>query len=139
MDEELVSAYRRTRYRVADQGYAFTMLIDQPCLALQECMVRARVREAACITAWNPRSVPTSREANDMAQRGLLAELAQLAWPLLHGAGVDPDGHWPSEPSLLILGISRDEASALGRSYGQNAIVAASIGDAATPRLVLLV
>jgi hypothetical protein len=137
--EELVSAYRRTHYRVADQGYAFTLLIDQPCLALQECMVRTQVSEAAYVTAWNPRSVPTSQEANDMAQRSLLAELATQDWPLLHGAGVDPDGHWPPEPSLLILGISREQASELGRSYGQNAIVAASVSDAATPRLVLLV
>ena len=138
MCQQLVSAYRRTHYRVADQGYAFTMLIDQPCLALQECMARAQVREVALITAWNPRSAPTSQEANDRAQRSLRSELATQAWPLLHGVGVDPDGHWPSEPNLLILGIARAQASALGRSYRQNAIVVATASDAATPRLLLL-
>ena len=91
------------------------------------------------MTAWNPHSAPTSQEVNHLAQRSLLAELAQQAWSLLRGTGVGPDGHWPPEPSVLILGISRAQASALGRSYGQNAIVVATSSDAATPRLVLLV
>jgi hypothetical protein len=58
----------------------------------------------------------------------------RMKWPYLEGAGVPcnradvpPGETWQPEESLLVLGISRDEARTLGRAYGQNAIL---FGDA---------
>ena len=88
---------------------------------------------AAFITAANPRGEPRSHAANQVAT----AELqAALAWPFYPGEGRDPEGRWPAEPSLLVIGIPRAEAEALGRRFEQNAIVFVEKGSA--PELVLL-
>jgi putative PIN family toxin of toxin-antitoxin system len=88
---------------------------------------------AAFVTAANPRGEPRSHAANQAA----MAELqAALAWPFYPGEGRDPEGRWPAEPSLLIVGIPRGEAEALGRRFGQNAIV--FVEKAGAPELVLL-
>jgi len=47
----------------------------------------------------------------------------EAGYACVPGMGRDPGGEWPSEPSVLVLGISRREAEVLGRSYDQNAIV----------------
>ena len=70
--------------------------------------------------------------------------LSLLIWlPIAGGAGVlfigegsDPEGEWPHEPSFLVVGISRAEAEALGRRFGQLAIVYARKGE--PPELVEL-
>ncbi|MBT3936957.1 MAG: DUF3293 domain-containing protein [Candidatus Marinimicrobia bacterium] len=41
----------------------------------------------------------------------------------LFGYGKDPNGNWIPEPSFFISGISKSEASRLGKKYGQLAIV----------------
>ena len=64
---------------------------------------------------------------------------AVSAWVLaavLPGIGVAPPGHWPGEPSVLALGISRDTAARLGNEYRQNAIV--WIGADRIPVLIFL-
>ena len=68
-----------------------------------------------------------------------LAELADLVAEgrvCLAGQGRHPDGGWPPEPSLLVLGLDRVAASELGRRWDQNAVV--WVGEDATPELVLL-
>ena len=139
LDPVLIEAYRRTSFRVADAGFSFAMHIDRPCEALQECMRRCNVTEAAYFTAWNPRSEPTPREINEAAQRELEAKLRSQGWRFLAGQGVGSDGNWPPEPSILVLGMPAATASALAREYGQNAIVTARADDGANPKLVLLV
>jgi len=47
--------------------------------------------------------------------------------------GLDPDGKWHGEPSMLVLGIDQPRALAIGREYGQHAIV--YMDADATPRL----
>ena len=135
----LVELYRRTEYRVADGGYVFTLRVDQPCAALFECLQHFQVTRGAYLTAWNPRSEPTSTARNEAAQRALEAEVAARGWRFLYGEGVGADAGWAPEPSLLVLGIPFDAACGLGRKYGQNAIVCARAEDGAVPRLVLLV
>ncbi len=50
---------------------------------------------------------------------------------VLPGAGVGTGGDWPPEPSLLILGIREEDALHLARRFGQNAIVAGTLGEPA--------
>ena len=139
LEPTLVEHYRRTEYRVADGGYSFTLHVDQVCAALLDCMQHFKVTEAAYITAWNPRSEPTSSARNEAAQRALASEVLERGWRLLYGEGVGADARWAPEPSLLVLGIAFEAACGLGRKYGQNAIVYARAAGGAVPQLVLLV
>lgn len=139
LDPGLIDHYRRTEFRVADQGFAFTMRVDQPCPDLVICLAQYHVTEVAYLTAWNPRSEPTSIETNLLAQRTLKSDVAAGGWGFLSGEGVGADGDWAPEPSILVLGISFEAACGLGRQYGQNAIVTARVDEGAVPKLVLLV
>jgi hypothetical protein len=78
---------------------------------------------SAFLTARNPLGQLTSLEQNQMAQRVLIAELIRRRIPALRRVGVVPCGEWPGEESYLALGMSRDEAIAMGKQYAQNAIV----------------
>jgi putative PIN family toxin of toxin-antitoxin system len=53
---------------------------------------------------------------------------AGLAWDFHRGEGRDPQGRWTAEPSLLIAGIGRAQAEALGRRLEQNALLFAEKG-----------
>ncbi len=134
--EDLVNAYRRTEFRVADRGWSFVLRIDERSSVLASCHEAFGVTRSAYLTAWNPRSEPTALEINQSAQRALEAELTSAGLSWLRGEGVDPSGHWPGEPSVLVLGISTDDAIRFCREYGQNAIVVA--GRDAVPRLAMV-
>jgi len=66
------------------------------------------------------------RLETDVSARGY------VAFP---GEGVGDDLTWPPEASLLILGIARSEAIALGHAHGQRAVVCGELGE---PALLLL-
>ncbi|SHL69343.1 Protein of unknown function [Nitrosospira sp. Nsp11] len=68
----------------------------------------------------------------------LFGKLRSLVGPsrIIEGEGFDPCGKWPAEKSFLALGLDLKESSALGKEFGQNAIVWA--GADAIPRLILL-
>ncbi len=134
--EELAEAYRRTEFRVSDRGWEFVLRHGEHCRALKECHAAFGVTCSAYITAWNPRSEPMSREENEAAQAQLEAKINAMGHPFLRGEGVDPTGSWPGEPSVLVLGISGNDAQRIGRAYGQNAIVVA--GRDAAARVVML-
>lgn len=132
---DLVEAYRRTDYQVADGSYAFTMRVDEPSDSLRTCHFAHGVESSAFITACNPRSVPTTDAENTAAMARLERSLQEDGYFVLRGRGVDPTGRWPGEPSFLVLGITQADAVALAHRFGQHAIVCA--GDDATPRLVV--
>ncbi|MFT6830906.1 MAG: hypothetical protein ACJAZN_001063, partial [Planctomycetota bacterium] len=54
----------------------------------------------------------------------------------IEGQGRHPSGGWAPEASLLVLGLQRDEAAALGRRWRQNAVL--WIGRETIPELLLL-
>lgn len=64
---------------------------------------------------------------NETAMASFRNDVVSAGFYFLDGAGV-PDGlhgsDWLPEPSLLILGITRDRAIGMGRKCGQRAIVA---------------
>lgn len=64
---QLVEAYRRTEFRVADRGWHFVLRIDEASPALVACHEAFGVTRSAYLTAWNPRSEPTSIEVNQGA------------------------------------------------------------------------
>jgi hypothetical protein len=83
----------------------------------------------AYITVYNPFSQTFTDEANDARHRLLLQSVA--AFSSFEGEGKGADESWPPEKSLLILGISKEQAIAIGNEYEQNAIVYGEFGKAA--------
>ena len=133
----LIAAYTETHYRVFASDATLTLRIGAHSEPLAKLHTQFDVTSSALLTAYNPGSDPTTDpRANLAAQASLVAalEAAGLQWTAAEGA--DPTGKWPTEPSVLVLGISRDQAAALAQQFQQNAFV---FSDAlALPALVLL-
>jgi uncharacterized protein len=127
---QLIAAYETALYAIADGP---VLRIGERNAELDGLLAQRAVASAAFITAANPRGEPRSNAENEAAMASLRAS---LSWPWLAGEGRDPEGRWPAEPSVLVLGIGRGEAQALGRRLEQNAIV--FVEKANAPELVLL-
>jgi hypothetical protein len=131
---EMLEAYRRTLYRVVGPP-GFVLRVDEPSPELK-ALLAPSPGGAAFLTAWNPGSRRSDVDENRSADRRLRGDLGSGGWVVLPALGEDPDGVWEVEEGHLVLGIDRERAEALGRSYGQNAILWA--GKDGVPRLVLL-
>jgi len=129
----LLLAYRGSDYVVFDPKVVFH--VGEPNPALDELLESHGERTAAFVTASNPRSKPRPKEENQAANQRLLESQRLLSRTCLEGEGRAPDGSW-AERSFLILGISLPEAEALGRAWGQNAVVFCE--KARPPALVLI-
>ena len=137
IDPDLLAIYKKSDYRVHDPaGVDFVMHIEEYCPALHRLMQREKVRMSGFVSAYNPRSEPRSDLENTMAQERLRQEVMMRGWKFLEGVGEDPGGECAGEPCLLILDISFSDCEALGRSYGQNAVLWSEAD--AIPRLLLL-
>src|SRR3954463_8518211 len=112
---EIIDSYREALYVVDGLG----LRIGEPSAALDALLEAESVGSAAFLTAANPRGELRSHAANEAAMQALRSS---LAWPFREGEGGAPRGRWPAEPSLLVIGILRGEAEALGRKFEQNAI-----------------
>lgn len=123
-DEQAI-AYLATEYHVIAPSGRIVLHAFERSMPLQRLHESQGVTGSAFLTAFNPLSEPVDDERNHRYQEGLVADVQQR-WKFLPGEGVDPTGVWPAEPSILVLGIERDEALALGRKYRQNAIVVAN-------------
>jgi uncharacterized membrane protein len=82
-----------------------------------------RAPSACFVTACNPRGLRRGRARNLRAMARLRASLRQAGLRFVAGEGRGDDGTWPAEPSLLVLGLRRAQAAALGRRWQQNAVV----------------
>jgi hypothetical protein len=100
------------------------------------CHKRNRVDCSAFITAWNPLSQQLSATENEERHQALMAEIKSQSLSFLPGEGKHPSNNWPTEQSVLVLGLSLEAAKTLGRRFEQNAVVWA--GRDGVPELVLL-
>lgn len=121
--DELIAAYQATDYRVrlARGGHA-SIRLDQPLPA--ELLHLVGNHHWGFITAWNPKSQPTARQQNRLAQQRLLRALRDCPstvslWPAI---GVGDEGWW-REPSLFVVGPQLDQLDPLARRFGQHAYV----------------
>jgi hypothetical protein len=132
---ELVRAYAATDYHVFGEP-PFSLHIEQQSEDLLRLYQRFHVSNALFLTACNPWSHRSPDAANAVAHAMLVAEIERRKLIHLPGQGVDPEGRWPAESSLLIMGVTLETARALGRQFKQNAVVWAAAD--AVPRLILL-
>jgi uncharacterized protein DUF3293 len=143
LDPALIRAYERALYVVFGSPNV-EFRIGEPSEVLDAMMQMAHAECAAFISAANARGVATPENERRLAQFLLRSGLDGLQdgtrggarYRVYQGEGRDPEGKWNAEPSVLIVGIPRAEAEALGRTLGQNAIVWVEKGKA--PELVLL-
>ncbi len=134
MSERLDAAYRATSYVVLAPAGSFTIRIDQKSPPLDDLLEQHGTRCWAFVTACNPASRPLTGEENQSRQDVLEHTVREAGYRYVLGSGCDDGGHWPAEPSLLILGIALEDAAALGRRFGQNAIV---LGESGGPARLL--
>lgn len=126
-NEALEAAYRATRYEVGK----LALRVGEPHPWLDHILDNRGLDHYAYLTAWNPRSRPTPREANERAMRALAAALD--GWQYLRGVAVPDDDSWAPEPSYLVMGIGEADALDLARRFEQNAILVGERGG--VPRL----
>jgi len=134
LNKELLAQYLDSDYVVfADPE--LVLRIGEPSERLDRLL---EVHEAACaafVTAANPHSKKKSAAKNAEAMAALDGMLAAAGYPRYPGEGRNAEGTW-REPSVLAIGIYRANAEALGKLFGQNAIVFIEKGKA--PELLLL-
>lgn len=73
------------------------------------------------ITAWNPGDDRPTRAENDVANERLRGELIERGLNPVRAVGSDPDSDY-FEESWAVVGLSDDEARAIGAAYGQVAV-----------------
>lgn len=135
IDASTVQAYLETAYHVHVQP-TFALHIGEQSTALALLHRTHGVDCSAYITAWNPYSEATDARTNAQLQLSLMKAIEGLCLAVVPGIGQHPSSHWPGEESLLVLGLDRPRATALGEQFRQNAIV--WTGPDAVPDLVLL-
>ena len=123
IDPVLIKAYRQAEYEVQANPQHYILRIGEVNHALVEQMKKEQVTTAAYLTAFNPYGQQIGLEENQRAQKQLLVDLDLLSIHYLQGQGRDAAGVWPSEPSVLALGITLQDAEILADRYGQNAFV----------------
>ncbi|RMH21918.1 MAG: DUF3293 domain-containing protein [Gammaproteobacteria bacterium] len=123
MDAALVEAYRNTLFEVDGPFGCFVLRVGQASPELLRLYEVYGVDSAAHLTAFNPGSRRLSDTENRARQSQMEAQLREQGYRLFSGAGHDAAGEWPSEPAVLVLGIAREQACAVGEAFGQNAVV----------------
>jgi hypothetical protein len=122
MNSNLILAYRATDYVAHANGWVVMIQIGRHSLAVDRLLARMHARSGAFITAWNPYSKELGVEANQHWDRELKRYLSARGFAFVEGEGRGRTGEWPPEPSIFAFGISRTEASEIGRRYRQNAV-----------------
>lgn len=122
LSQDLIDAYHAADYVVFTDPQ-LVLKIGEPSPRLDALLEQAGAAGAAFVSAANPRGERRSDGENATAASALDDLVAAAGYPRHPGEGRDPQGRWRAEPSLLVLGIYRDNAEALGRLFGQNAIV----------------
>ena len=136
LDPDLRRAYENAIYAIfASPGVEFR--IGRKSDVLDAMMTMNRVRSAAFVSSATARGTASPENEHRLADFLLRAQTAGMAYRIYQGEGRDPEGKWTAEPSVLIMGIPRAEAEALGRKLEQNAIVWIEKGG--VPELLVLV
>ncbi len=134
MNKKLIEQYRDSDYIVFLEP-ELVLKVGEPSERLDRLLEVHGAASAAFVTAANPRSEKRSAAENAEAMGALDGILAAAGYPRYPGEGRNAERSW-REPSVLAIGIFRANAQALGRLFGQNAVVFIEKGKA--PELLLL-
>lgn len=129
---EQLAAFQATQYVARAPGGEIVIRIGERNGPLDALLGQMGVSEWVFVTACNPHTTRASDEANGLATGQLKHSLWRDGARLLEGEGRGPEGGgWPAEHSFLVFGMDRASATALGRAWGQSAVVIGRRGEAA--------
>jgi len=126
---ELEKAYREALYVIHWEDDNIVLRVGHANPELATLMKIRGVTSAAFLTAFNPYSVLLTAEENLHNQYSLISDIHSLGLIGIVGEGSDSSNLWPSEPSILVLGISLHNAELLADRYGQNGFLWISSDD----------
>ena len=129
---DLLKAYKNTKYKVSQHDIVIE--IDKFNDKLNELLNKYNSTEWAFITAFNPYSKVLTQVEN-IERHNELKELTN-SFLTFEGHGVGEDPTWEPELSLLIIGITKEDAILIGNRFEQNAIVLGESNSA--PELFIL-
>jgi hypothetical protein len=101
--QTLVDAYRAALYEVDLHGQLLVIRVDEPLRAALDAHLHGE----------------------------LLSALSKLGVSWLRANSRDPSGQWPSEPSVLALGIDTVQAMQVAEQFEQNAYIEVQRGEPA--------
>ena len=136
VSDDLVNAYIATDYRVTHGEATIVLNVGMYSKEVEELLVQSNSNTAAFISAYNPDSNPLSDHENIKAHAALVQDIELAGYKYFLGEGKGQGSSWPSEPSILVVGIECGEAIALASKYRQQAFVWIRKQDA--PRLILV-
>lgn len=122
ISNELWQAYLETDFKVFAKT-PFTMKVGQYSEELNLILKKTEYSSAAFITAYNPYSQQLTNSENAARHEQLKIEIARRGLAAIEGIGQHPSNQWPGEPSFLILGLDKGEATTLAGQLKQNAFV----------------
>ena len=129
----LASRFEGTEYHVHSEP-AFTLRVG---VHSPELAALHRKHSTSCslfVTAHNPLGRLHGDIENWRSQTELIDVLKVRGFSTVLGSGKHPAGAWPAEPSVLVLGASRDYAAVLAKRYNQLAVLC--MGPEAVPEVV---
>ena len=126
----LVREYRKTLYCSNVKGIDIKLEVGKVNKELSNILKDKNLTTAAFLTAYNPYSEIKSVSENEKSQIDLEEDIKNLGPEFYDGDGHDPDGIWSPEKSILILGISQQQAEILSDKYRQNAFIWLNTVDA---------
>jgi len=119
----LETAYRETSFIAYTLQHTIRIRVGEKNPVLDSLLSESGIQRWAYITACNPGSVRLAASENFARQHELCREIQARGFTMFSGEGRSDFPEWPPEPSILVLGIDREQAIEIGRQYGQNAIV----------------
>lgn len=132
--EALASRFAATEYQVLGDR-PFILRVGVPSAELAALHEEHGTNCSLFVTAHNPLGRLHGDIENWRSQTELMDVLKVLGFATVLGSGKHPDGAWPAEPSVLVLGASRDDAAMLAKRYKQLAVLC--MGPEAIPELML--
>ncbi len=122
---ELLQAYNASHYRMALPLGACILQIGAPAPLLDDYMRAQQCRQSVFISAHNPgsRLLPAAINHTRHAalEQILIARRLHRLASVGYATPAMPD--WPEEHGFLVLDISTEFACALGRLFGQHAVL----------------
>ena len=130
MTPGLRKAYLQTAYLVRAPQGVHALRIGEHHPAFDAEVAAAGARCWAVVTAWNPGSLPRPADENAAAQAALAQAISDLGLDAWAAEGKADGGGWREE-SLCVLDMEAARAVALGRKFGQLAVVVGQLSGAA--------
>lgn len=127
---QLDAAYRATTYVAYLPEGTLTLRVDRLSRQLDRLLEDAGCSTWAFISTCNPGSHSLSKAENAIRHARLIETVNRLDLKWHGGEGVPDTPGWLPESSLLVLGITQNDALALAGQFGQNAILFGTLGEA---------